>query len=120
MINDFYTCHDTESREAELSCCIVFNADHAIFKGHFPGQPVVPGVCMMEIVKELLQSTVNKPLMLRNVRSVKFLGFISPDMQPVVNVKWKEGEGGYVVTASFGLNGAALFKLDGVYGAFKQ
>ena len=109
-----------ESSEAELSCRIVFNADHDIFKGHFPGQPVVPGVCMMEIVKELLQNKVNKPLVLQNARNVKFLGFISPDMQPVANIKWKQSDAGYMVTASLGINGSALFKLDGNYGAFGQ
>ena len=54
LINDFYNCHDIEAHENEYGCRIVFNAAHDIFKGHFPGQPVVPGVCMMEMVKELL------------------------------------------------------------------
>ena len=116
LINEFYTCHDVIQHEHEITCRIVFNAEHAIFKGHFPGQPVVPGVCMMEIVKELLQGRLHKSLMLHTARNVKFLGFISPGMQPVVRVSWKKNEDIYVVAASFSTENSVLFKLDGNYG----
>lgn len=55
LINDFYTTTNVQQNDADYSCLIVFNAGHSIFSGHFPGHPVVPGVCMMEIVKELMQ-----------------------------------------------------------------
>src|SRR5271170_4389662 len=97
LINDFYTCHDIVLDENKLGCRIVFNAGHAIFSGHFPGQPLVPGVCMMEIVKELLQGEVKKPLMLHNARSVKFLQFVPPGLQPDVHISWRENEGVYTV-----------------------
>ena len=115
LINDFYKCRDIKQLENELSCSIVFNKEHSIFSGHFPGQPVVPGVCMMEIVKELLQGVVNKPIMLHSARNVKFLGFITPDMQPVMQINWKDTEGSYAVSASFKSESAVLFKLDGSY-----
>ncbi len=118
LINDFYTCHEIDIQDNVYNCRIVFNADHSIFKGHFPGQPVVPGVCMMEIVKELLQTQLDKPLMLRSARNVKFLGFITPDVTPGVKITWKEHEGGYSVNASFNSETAALFKLDGSYMPF--
>jgi len=115
LINDLYTCHDIIQRENEIDCRIVFNAAHAIFLGHFPGQPVVPGVCMMEIVKELLQKELSKPIRLHNARNVKFLQFVTPEMQPLVHISWKESEAKYSVTASFSSGDVALFKLDGSY-----
>ena len=118
LINDFYTTNDIVQLDNTYSCRVAFNADHSIFKGHFPGQPVVPGVCMMEIVKELLQAQLNKPLILRSARNVKFLGFITPDVQPAVKISWKENEGAFVVNASFSSETAALFKLDGSYVPF--
>ncbi len=115
LINDFYNCHDIETHENEYGCRIVFNAEHDIFKGHFPGQPVVPGVCMMELVKELLQTQLDKPLMLSSARNVKFLGFITPEVQPIVKITWKSVESGYGINASLSSGGNTLFKLDGVY-----
>ncbi len=115
LINDFYTCHDIETAEGSISCRIIFNDQHSIFKGHFPGQPVVPGVCMMEIVKELLQQQVGKTLVLRSSKNVKFLGFITPSIQPAVKITWKQTDDSYALNTVFSNGDASLFKLDGVY-----
>ena len=113
LINDFYTCQDSQVGEQEISCRIVFNGEHAIFKGHFPRNPVVPGVCMMEMVKELLQEQVHESLMLRSTGNVKFLQLITPDVQPVIKIEWKQNEAGYAVKASINLAATAMFKFDG-------
>src|ERR1700679_214550 len=94
LIDDFYSCADIVQQDNEYSCRIAFNAAHDIFKGHFPGNPVVPGVCTMEIVKELLQQQVSQPLMLRSTGNVKFLGLVTPDVEPVVKINWKADESG--------------------------
>jgi len=116
LFNDFYTCHDIQHTDGKVSCRLVFNAAHDIFKGHFPGNPVVPGVCMMEIVKELLQQEVNKTLILRNTGNVKFLQLITPESQPLIDISWKENEDGYSVSATLNSGTSALFKLAGTYG----
>ena len=113
--NDFYTCHDIAYSDGEINCRIDFNADHAIFKGHFPDHPVVPGVCMMEIVKELLQDHLKKALMLSHADNVKFLQLIIPGVQPSVKLSWKEKEGTYHLNAIFKTESAVHFKLAGVY-----
>ncbi len=104
-----------QQSDTGLSCRIVFDAAHDIFGGHFPGQPVVPGVCMMEIVKELMQQMLGSTLMMRAAGNVKFLGLITPDVQPVININWKQTDEGYKVNAAFKNEAAFLFKLDGHY-----
>jgi len=115
LINDFYSCRDMQLLDNEMSCTLVFNAAHDIFKGHFPGNPVVPGVCTIEIIKELLQQQVHKPLMLRSTGNVKFLQLVTPDIAPVININWKADEAGYVVKASLSRDSTVLFKFDGNY-----
>ena len=115
LINDFYTCRDIVQGDTDFSCLIVFNANHGIFGGHFPEQPIVPGVCMMEIVKELLQQQLSKPLMLKQAGNVKFLGLITPQITPVININWSETAEGYTVMASFKSETSVLFKIDGKY-----
>jgi 3-hydroxyacyl-[acyl-carrier-protein] dehydratase len=114
--NDFYTCEEVVVSDQELKCRLVFNEDHAIFKGHFPGNPVVPGVCMMEIVKELLQEQVMQSLVLRTSGNVKFLQIISPLLQPTIAISWKDKDGLLGVKAAITLDNAAMFKFDGAYG----
>ena len=113
--DDFFSCSDVQSMENEMSCTLVFNAAHDIFKGHFPGNPVVPGVCTMEIVKELLQQQVSKSLMLRTTGNVKFLQLVTPDVAPVMKISWKADEAGYAVKASLSKDNATFFKFDGKY-----
>jgi 3-hydroxyacyl-[acyl-carrier-protein] dehydratase len=115
LMNDFYTYRNLHEGDHELTCQVVFNDRHDIFQGHFPGEPVVPGVCMMEMVKELLQTLVGKPLWLRNAGNVKFLQLITPDVEPEVRISWNENDKGYAANASFNLNHSALFKLSGNY-----
>jgi 3-hydroxymyristoyl/3-hydroxydecanoyl-(acyl carrier protein) dehydratase len=70
---------------------------------------------MMEIVKELLQNEVNKPLMLSHADNVKFLQLITPGVAPTIKITWKENETGYAVNAVFKTDAAFHFKLTGNY-----
>ncbi len=115
LMNDFYTIEYLQREPNSVSCRIVFNAQHDIFKGHFPQQPVVPGVCMMQMVKELLEAQTDQPLWLRDAGQVKFLQLITPDIQPMINISWQLGEQGYNVKAAFSNDTADLFKLSGKF-----
>jgi 3-hydroxyacyl-[acyl-carrier-protein] dehydratase len=115
LMNDFYTYRDAHKEDGSFSCKVAFNKEHDIFKGHFPGQPVVPGVCMMEMVKEFLQQAMGKKLWLRDAGNVKFLQLITPDVQPLISISWNESEAGYQVNASFKTGASDLFKLSGKF-----
>ena len=50
MLKDFYTLNTLQQIAANTYLCtLTLNAEHPIFKGHFPNNPVTPGVCMMQI-----------------------------------------------------------------------
>ena len=46
MLTDFYTVETVAGQDEEYTCVIRLNPEHNVYKGHFPGMPVVPGVCM--------------------------------------------------------------------------
>lgn len=81
LLKDFYTIQQLVFDGWQLAAKIELNADHDIYKGHFPDVPVVPGVCMITICKELLEESFYRPLMLTASRSVKFLGVVNPNEQ---------------------------------------
>ncbi len=68
---------------------IKVNNKHDIFKGHFPGNPVMPGVCMMQIIKEITQSIVGQKLFMEKCSNVKFLALINPDTNPNLTLELK-------------------------------
>ena len=53
--------------------------DSAVYRGHFPGQPVTPGVLMLQAVTELLSQAAGRPLALKKVINVKYLAMMGPD-----------------------------------------
>jgi 3-hydroxyacyl-[acyl-carrier-protein] dehydratase len=118
--NDFYTCHNELAEGNQISCQVVYNAGHAIFNGHFPGNPVVPGVCMIEMVKELLQEQVQERLLLRSSGNIKFLNLITPEISPFIKIDWKKTDDGYQVKAVLNNETTVFFKFDGVYSVLQQ
>ena len=57
---------------------VILNPDHLIYKAHFPGQPVTPGVCILQIIQELLSVEMDIPLFIKKIKNVKFTNMISP------------------------------------------
>ena len=49
-----------------------------IYQAHFPGEPITPGVCIVQIGKELIEDFLQESLQVVLVKNVKFLSVISP------------------------------------------
>ena len=65
---------------------IILNPDHLIYKAHFPGQPVTPGVCILQILQELLSMEEGKQLFIKNIKNAKFISMMSPVADSRVSV----------------------------------
>ncbi|WP_024771978.1 MULTISPECIES: 3-hydroxyacyl-ACP dehydratase [Aquimarina] len=82
LLKDFYTANTLETVENMSTATITINKNHKIFKGHFPGNPVTPGVCMMQIIKELTEGIVDKKLFMQSSSNIKFMAIINPEKNP--------------------------------------
>jgi 3-hydroxyacyl-[acyl-carrier-protein] dehydratase len=87
LVNDFYVVNTIEKEGSKIVGDIKINQDHRIFDGHFPGNPVVPGVCMIEIINELLGLANKKKYRLAEGSNVKFMNILNPAENPVVKVE---------------------------------
>jgi 3-hydroxymyristoyl/3-hydroxydecanoyl-(acyl carrier protein) dehydratase len=85
------------SRQVEIA------ADHPAFDGHFPGQPVLPGVALLA---EVLEAALGEPTLAACVGSaprlavVKFLAPVGPGAALVIDfrlgaraLEWRVGDG---------------------------
>ncbi|MBN2667879.1 MAG: hypothetical protein JXR60_01510 [Bacteroidales bacterium] len=73
---------------------IVFNADHIVYKGHFPMQAVVPGVLQIEVFSDILNKISSKQNKLKLVKNVKYISMIVPDDSLyILELKMKKSEG---------------------------
>ncbi len=81
LIKDFYTIQTVNQIDANtIHVNIQLNKNHDVFNGHFPGNPVTPGVCMIQTIKEITQTQVNSLLFLQNISNVKFTALINPNV----------------------------------------
>ncbi|PZR15591.1 MAG: 3-hydroxyacyl-ACP dehydratase [Flavobacterium psychrophilum] len=88
LLKDFYTIQSFESNDGgKYVATIMLNKDHDVFKGHFPGNPVTPGVCMMQIIKELTQEAVKAPLIMKSASNIKFMALINPEVNPLLRLE---------------------------------
>lgn len=82
LLNDFYEILDSAPDGAEATLSL--RPEHPIFGGHFPGLPVVPGVCMMQITKEMLERQLGRATRLASARNIKFLSVLNPEENKTV------------------------------------
>jgi 3-hydroxyacyl-[acyl-carrier-protein] dehydratase len=58
---------------------VALNPEHKIYKAHFPGQPITPGVCQIQMVTELLSLQLGAKVELTDIKNVKYMAVISPE-----------------------------------------
>lgn len=118
LLHDFYSVDAFTAEGPKVSASISLNGSHAVFQGHFPGNPVTPGVCMMQIIKELTERWAASPLMLKTARNVKFMAIINPSLTPNIRVELdveEEGEGVLSVKSTTSFEDTMALKFSGVF-----
>jgi 3-hydroxyacyl-[acyl-carrier-protein] dehydratase len=102
-----------------ITAALDINKDCDIFKGHFPGHPVVPGACMLQIVKEVLEDALGALLRLKKAEHLKFINMIDPGSTPSValDIACKIVEEDDINVVAKILNGEVVcFKFQGRFG----
>lgn len=115
---DFYSLKNFSIPETgKVQAEVELNVTHAIFKGHFPGSPVVPGVCLIQISKEMLEKSLNTTTHLIQSSQVKFLAIVDPTVDSVLKValETKEQDGLISVNAVISAGEKVFFKFKGVF-----
>ena len=77
--DNLYTILSQQEEEGLATFQLRIHPEWSIYKAHFPGHPITPGVCIVQMVQELLQRVLNRPVTLRKAKNVKYLAIITPD-----------------------------------------
>ncbi len=87
------------------------NPGHAIFGGHFPGNPVLPGICSLMTVRECASLVTGRRLEYASIRECKFLAVITPGAVLDVKLKLSEEAGCYTLDATVCSGETTMLKL---------
>ena len=78
LIKELYRITSFQENQGTVEASVLLNKDHEVFQGHFPGNPIMPGVCTIQLVKELTERALKTELFLSVVSNVKFMAIINP------------------------------------------
>lgn len=84
LLNDFYQITGRDSQMFQIR----LNPAHEIYRAHFPGQPITPGVCQIQLVTELLSCLLDGETTLTDIKNVKYLSVIRPGETPGLVVRF--------------------------------
>jgi 3-hydroxyacyl-[acyl-carrier-protein] dehydratase len=86
LLNDLFYIKELELLEGEIHAVLNINANHQILDGHFPGFPVMPGVCMMQMVREVFEEARGVAVRIIKGDNMKFLAVLQPNQYPQVKL----------------------------------
>jgi len=116
-IGSLFKISKLEHNNSLISATLDIDKDSDILKGHFPGQPVIPGACMLQIVRDVLEEVFAVSLRLKRAEHLKFIAMIDP-VNPhtlQLNISYKNSEDALNVTAKL-INGEVIsFKFQGTF-----
>jgi len=76
--HSFFTIISTTKTEMGFDFIVELNSEHFIYQAHFPDNPITPGVCIIQIIKELAIEILQRDLFLKKIHNIKFLNVINP------------------------------------------
>jgi len=104
--------------ETTISVTVEVNKNHQLFEGHFPENPVMPGVCMLQIIKELSEEHLKIALFLQTASNVKFTAVMNPeiDSKLIVNLSFiHENETVKIKNTSTFPDGTVVLKCNAIF-----
>lgn len=86
LIKDYYTINNISQDSGKTIFQISLNPDCKVYEGHFPGEPVSPGVCNIQMIKECAEQVSGKTLFLNNLQQCRLTTLVTPLAHPQVEV----------------------------------
>ena len=104
------------SAEDRLAFRVRLDAAHPVYAGHFPGNPVLPGVCTLQIVRECLERGTGRRHRFTAIRECKFLGMVVPQADELLEIDIRVGDDtpeGTRLSCTITNHGKTVLKLRG-------
>lgn len=124
LLNNLYVINNLQYAEKDIIMAeININEQDAIFKGHFPGKPIMPGVCLINMLTDVLSESKKNRY---SLESADFVKFITP-LQPFITNKLTirivtrlETENRIKAEASIFFENVIFLKFKGCFEALKR
>lgn len=115
----FTVLHEEKITANDAVYLCELKADCNVYQGHFPGKPVCPGVCNIEMIRECAEMLTGKDLKISTIKQCRLTAVASPCVCPKVDVKVNvaaiEGTQSYNVVATIADAETSYMELKGTF-----
>lgn len=96
----------------EAVCTLDFDPGFPGFDGHFPGSPIVPGVCLVAAARVFAEEVLARPLGIAEIRQCRFRRPIRAGERAEMRLRIDEAENGFrQIRANIAVEGAAAAQM---------
>ncbi len=117
LIDNFYSIKHFESGPHKIVASLCINDKHPVFQGHFPDQPIVPGVIQLQLIKECMENALKNRFFIQSIDQAKYIQMISPLQHPNIEVEISYAlteEGHFKIVASISSGTSTFTKVKAV------
>jgi 3-hydroxyacyl-[acyl-carrier-protein] dehydratase len=101
LVNDYFKIDGCSKDGDETVFNVTLLPDYCVYQGHFPGNPVSPGVCNIQMIKECAEQLAGERFFLGYISRCKLSAVITPQATPqlCVRMQLSKTEGLYDIKA---------------------
>lgn len=98
---DLFHIEQIQADELSIQASVAINPIHQVFQGHFPNQPILPGVLQIEILKAIMTRAWEVKPRLTRASTIKYLKMVDPNETPILrfSISKKVKEDHFAVSA---------------------
>lgn len=113
--NNYYRLEGVQPVEGDAVFRVALLPQCEVYQGHFPGRPVCPGVCHIELVRQCAERLTQQRLRIRTVSVCRFPAMASPGECPWLEacVRVSPSDGGFSVNATLQAAGKTFLDFKG-------
>ncbi|MBL0310750.1 MAG: hypothetical protein IPP77_14080 [Bacteroidetes bacterium] len=116
LLGTFFKILQSDRDEQNFRVEVAVDAQHPIFKGHFPHLPVVPGVCQTQMLMETLSHLLQRNVEIKRAHHIKFLALLNPEKveRLMMDIKIEKEEGNELyISATYSTPEEIFFRFKG-------
>ena len=83
---NFFSIKNQECVEGIYHFQLQLLPDCPVYQGHFPGTPIAPGVCNIEMIKACAEEVLDQELFMGNLSLCRMTALLTPQENPEVEL----------------------------------
>lgn len=86
-MHSYYTIVNQQINEQDAVFIVSLNPDCPVYDGHFPGNPIAPGACNIEMVRQCAALAIGREIRLTAIRVCKFMMLLRPGEPELLSIQ---------------------------------